>query len=175
MMYPLFIVPLFHHEVSDWANKKQRFLSLLDDKNFYELPNASFVSDRNNHNYTKEFIDIFYDEIVSFLKETDLQEMKHIDVWTVKYTDNGDSHFPHNHGSTGFSGVLYLEYDPEVHQSTKFVSSWNNPVTDMTQLSSIPDARSGVMYFWPSYLLHYTDPLKTNKPRTIVSWDMKVQ
>jgi hypothetical protein len=175
MIYPIFHVPLFQTEVSDWEIKKQKFLELIDDKNFYRELNSNFHTDRSNNTYAGKFQNIFYKELVSFLRESSLSEIKEVDVWTVKYSGIGDFHCPHNHGSTGFSGALYLEYDPNVHESTKFVSPWNNPVTDRTQISSISNAMSGVMYIWPSFLLHYTDSLTSNVPRTVVSWDMKVQ
>jgi hypothetical protein len=39
----------------------------------------------------------------------------------------------HNHRGWGFSGVIYLEYDPNVHTPTFFVAPWQDPSTDTTK------------------------------------------
>jgi len=70
---------------------------------------------------------------------------------------------------------MYLEYDPKVHEPTKFIGPWNDPVDDKTMLGVLPDPKPGVMYIWPSAMLHYADGMKTNKLRMITSWDMEVR
>ena len=70
---------------------------------------------------------------------------------------------------------MYLEYDDKVHEPTKFIGPWNDPVSDTTNIATIPNPKEGVMYIWPSVLVHYADGMKTNKLRMITSWDMEVR
>ena len=37
------------------------------------------------------------------------RDLKISDIWTVSY-GKGDYHSPHNHGSLGWAGILYLIY-----------------------------------------------------------------
>jgi len=56
-----------------------------------------------------------------------------------------------------------------------FVGPWNDPVSDTTQLAFAPDAKEGVMYIFPSVLLHYAQSNASGKERVITSWDMLVR
>ncbi len=173
----MFYAPLFYYEVADWERKKSEFISKIDkcsNFEYYEL--NEFQTDRHNkkNDYTADFENIFYDELKEFLLDARLKALKVKDIWTVKYTKENENHCPHNHSSTGYTGILYLEYDPEVHESTKFIVPWNNPVTDKTQILGLPDPKPGVIYIWPSFILHYAENTKTNKMRMLTSWDMEV-
>jgi len=178
MQNVLFYVPVFYYEVKDWSRKKSQFLSLIERNSFNYCDGTNFQTDRSSSEqnwYLPHFVDIFQDELHQFKDERNLEWVGIKNIWTIKYTKQNESHCPHNHASTGFTGILYLEYDPEVHEPTKFIGPWNNPVTDTTQLSSLPNPQEGVMYIWPSSLLHYTDGMKTDKLRMITSWDMEVK
>ena len=39
------------------------------------------------------------------------------DVWAVRY-QKGDQQTIHNHKSWGFTGILYVDFDPKVHTPT---------------------------------------------------------
>jgi len=173
----LFHVPLFHYEVKDWDRKKQALLSRINRCKFDYYDLNDFQTDRHSkkNSYALDFENIFSDELDEFKKEIDLQYLEILDIWTIKYTKRTESHCPHNHRSTGYTGILYLEYDEKVHESTKFIGPWNDPVTDKTQLSKLVNPKTGVIYIWPSALIHYTDGMKTNKLRMITSWDMEVR
>ncbi len=177
MMNLLFYVPLYVYEVQEWDRKKQALLSRIKNNTFDYHGIADFQSDRNfqKNKYALDFEGIFCDELEQFKKEAHLQYLKVKDVWTLKYTKKNENHCPHNHSSTGYTGILYLEYDPKVHEPTKFIGPWNDPVSDTTQLAMLPDPKPGVIYIWPSSVLHYADGMKTNKLRMVTSWDMEVR
>ena len=58
--------------------------------------------------------------------------------WCVKY-GKGDLQSIHNHRGWGFSGILYVEFDPIVHFPTCFMAPWNDPKKDTTLLTLRPD------------------------------------
>jgi len=177
MMRALFHVPLFSYDVKEWDRKKKALLSRINRCEFEYRGLNDFKTDRHSkrHNYAIDFENIFSDELNEFKREADLQYLSVMDVWTIKYTQKSENHCPHNHRSSGYTGLLYLEYDEKVHEPTKFIGPWNDPVKDTTQLSQIHDAKTGVMYIWPSSLVHYVDGMRTNKLRMITSWDMEVK
>ena len=176
MEIPLFHVPMYFYEIEEWERKKKALLSRVYDKNLKYHHLANFKSDRHTkkNRYSLDFEQIFEQELNKFKEEAKISRLRVSDVWTIKYTQRNEGHCPHNHGSRGYSGLMYLEYDPKVHEPTKFIGPWNDPVTDMTKLTHIRDARPGVMYIWPSSLIHYADSMNTNKLRMITAWDMDV-
>ena len=84
----------------------------------------------------------------------------------------GDHQTIHNHKSWGFSGILYVDYDPEVHTPTCFVAPWQDPRTDTTSLAYPQDVKEGTLIIAPSYTLHFVHPNRVRKPRTIMSFDL---
>jgi len=177
-MHLMFHVPLYSYQVENWERKKNDLLFKIDQNDnfkYYEL--NEFKTDRHSikNSYASDFETIFYDELNQFLRDADLTYLEIKDIWTLKYTKVSENHCPHNHSSTGYTGLLYLEYDPLVHEPTRFIGPWNNPVTDTTIISSIPDPNPGVIYIWPSFILHYVDGMKTDKLRMVTSWDMEVR
>jgi hypothetical protein len=176
MINALFHVPLFSYEVRDWDRKKKALLSRINQNEFDYYGKANFQTDRHSkkNRYALDFESIFDEELRQFRSDAHLSSLKIKDIWTLKYTKKNEGHCVHNHASTGYTGIVYLEHDPKVHPVTTFIGPWNDPVTDQTQLNSIPNAKEGVIYIWPSVLLHYVDGMNTNKIRMITSWDMEV-
>ena len=176
MISALFLVPMFHYEVTEWERKKKALLSRINRNKFDYYGLNDFQTDRHSekNRYALDFENIFSEELEQFKKESDLKYLRVTDIWTLKYTKRSENHCPHNHKSTGYTGLLYLEYDDKVHEPTKFIGPWNDPVTDKTQLSQIKNPKPGVIYIWPSALVHYADGMKTNKLRMVTSWDMEV-
>ena len=176
MINALFLVPMFHYEVTEWDRKKKALLSRINRNKFDYYDLNDFQTDRHSekNRYALDFENIFSEELEQFKEEADLKYLRVTDIWTLKYTKRSENHCPHNHKSTGYTGLLYLEYDDKVHEPTKFIGPWNDPVTDKTQLSQIKNPKPGVIYIWPSALVHYADGMKTNKLRMVTSWDMEV-
>ena len=176
MVNLLFYVPLFVYEIKEWERKKKALLARIENNTFNYYGIANFKTDRHSvkNNYSLDFEQIFYEELNNFKKEVGFQNLKILDIWTIKYIKKNANHCPHNHRSTGYTGLLYLEYDPIIHEPTKFIAPWNDPVTDNTQISHLPNPKTGVIYIWPSHLLHYADSMKNNKLRMVTSWDMEV-
>lgn len=176
MINALFHIPLFYYEVKEWDRKKKALMSRIKQNKFDYYGVANFQTDRHSkkNNYALDFEMIFDQELYQFKQDAGLSRYKITDIWTVKYTKPNEGHCVHNHKSTGYTGILYVNHDPKVHPVTTFIGPWNDPVTDKSQLNSLPDAKEGMLYIWPSVLLHYVDGMNTNKTRIITSLDMEV-
>ena len=171
MINPIFEYPSYQYQVNDWEFKKKGLLKRINFQKFtggYE----TFESDRltNKKKYLYYFEDLFREELNYFCSEAKVN-CKMTDCWSVRYKSN-DYQGIHNHRSWGFSGVLYVEYDPKVHSPTHFVSPWQDPRKDTTIVTYPRDVKEGTMFIFPSSCLHYVPPNKSRKIRTIVSFDL---
>ena len=127
MISALFLVPMFHYEVTEWDRKKKALLSRINRNKFDYYDLNDFQTDRHSekNRYALDFENIFSEELEQFKEEADLKYLRVTDIWTLKYTKRSENHCPHNHKSTGYTGLLYLEYDDKVHEPTKFIGPGN--------------------------------------------------
>ena len=93
------------------------------------------------------------------------------EIWSISY-DKGDNHSPHNHGSTGLSGILYLDL-PKDSPETVYIQPWNDYVDDTVKYVRI-SITEGDIIIVPSFVMHYSKPNKSNSKKRIISWDMKI-
>jgi hypothetical protein len=171
MKNPMFQTLVYQYAVMNWEEKKQSLLSLIDHTKFEN--NQSFETDRkaSNNSYLNRFVDIIQQELEMFRTEINMSELFVTNVWSVKY-NTGDFHPPHTHSSSGYSGVLYLEYDEVEHTGTYFVNTTTDPITDLTNYS-LPNVHEGAIVIAPSNVLHFTYPNKSKKIRIIIGFDIK--
>ena len=175
MHSPLFEFPSYRYEVDDWEFKKKALLNRINDRDFVRTEHQCFESDRGSNgktyvryleNYLKPILNQFCQEAQVTCCMTD--------AWCVRY-QKGDYQTVHNHRGWGFSGVLYLEFDPKIHTSTTFVAPWQNPTNDTTNLVSLKNMKEGIVFIFPSFVHHYVTPNQVRKQRSIISFDLLPQ
>ena len=171
MKSSLFEYPSFQYEVKDWDFKKKSILSKIKRQEFIRTGLQTFETDRqtNNKSYVTWLSNLLHEELSLFCQEAKVT-CSMTDAWTVRY-QKGDYQTVHNHRGWGFSGILYLEYDPKVHEATTFVAPWQDPITDATSLTK-PNVKEGTIILCPSFTLHFVNPLTVRKHRTILSFDL---
>ena len=135
MKAPLFEFPSYQYEVSDWDFKKKGLLNRINKSDFYRTELQTFETDRQTAgktyvHYLQEFL---RDILFEFCQEAKVT-CGMTDAWCVRY-QKGDQQNIHNHRGWGFSGVLYVEFDPKVHTPTCFVAPWQDPRHDTTSLA----------------------------------------
>jgi hypothetical protein len=162
---------VYQYGIENWENKKEKMLKLINDSAFQR--NGVFETDRklSNNSYLTPFLEIFKKDIDDFRIELEMPNLEITNVWSVRY-QQGDFHPPHTHSSSGYSGIIYLEYDESVHTGTYFVNSVTDPITDLT-MYSVPTVHEGAMIIAPSNVLHFTYPNMSNKIRSIIGFDIK--
>ena len=175
MKAPLFEFPSYQYEVDDWEFKKKGLLNRINKGNFLRTELQTFETDRQTDgksyvHYLKDFLIDIFDE---FCQEAQVT-CRMTDAWCVRYK-KGDYQTIHNHRGWGFSGILYVEYDPKVHTPTCFMAPWQDPRTDTTSLEFFQNAREGMVLIFPSFTHHFVEPVKTHKQRTIISFDLLPQ
>ena len=140
MKAPLFEFPSFQYQIDDWEFKKKGILKRINQQKFVrQVPGETNVflmheGDRatNNKSYIHYLSKLLHSELSDFCQEAQVT-CSMTDAWCVRY-QKGDYQIIHNHRGWGFTGVLYVEYDPKVHTPTCFMAPWQDPRTDTTSL-----------------------------------------
>ena len=161
---PVFKIEFFKIKCIDFKNKKKKLEKILE--RYPETPRLNFHSNRDKCSITTEFREIFRDEFnlirTKFNSKILLQR-----VWSVVY-HKGHYHVPHNHSSTGYCGILYLDMKPDSPKTT-YIQPWNNE--DDRSVLYTPQVKSGDIMIVPQFLMHYTIPNPINFKKRIVSFD----
>jgi hypothetical protein len=169
------VINCYVYPTKNWNEKKLLISKFIDDTKLYRTDEQNYDNDRfaNEKSYLKEFCEIFDEELQQFAKELKVTKIKFLDIWKVSYY-KGDYQMVHNHGSRGFSGVLYLDYDPKVHTPTYFMSPIMNPVRDINNLVYMKMNEGDIILF-PSSILHFTKVNESEKPRSTLAFDLLVE
>ena len=172
MKDPIFEFPSYRYKVDDWEFKKNGLLNRINKGTFIRTNLQPFETDRDTSGktYVHYLQDFLRPQLEEFCQEAAVT-CSITDAWCVRY-QKGDQQTIHNHRGWGFSGVLYLEFDPKIHTSTLFVSPWQDPIVDTAQVNAPQDVKEGTVFIFPSYCLHCVTPSKVSKPRMVISFDL---
>jgi len=178
-VYSMFSVPIIHYPIANWAENKKKILDALPEENKeHQDPqdNGLFTDFFVNSAAECEEMPPYAETIISVIKPylaefTDQRRVEFSDMWYQKYY-KGVSHGVHNHGHSGWSSVIYVEFDPDVHQATTFYSPFRNPWNGNLELFH-PPVNEGDMVIFPATVMHEAAPNKSDKRRTIVSYNLR--
>ena len=172
MKAPLFEFPSNRYEISDWDFKKKGLLNRINKSKFVRTELQTFETDRQTceKTYVHYFQDFLKDILLEFCEEAKVT-CSMTDAWCVRY-QKGDYQIIHNHRGWGFSGILYVEFDPKVHTPTCFMAPWQDPRTDTTYLAYPQNVKEGVVVIAPSFTHHFVHPNQVRKPRTVIAFDL---
>ena len=159
---------------------KQKLLNLFDTlnaKNNIDLENDHVSTDyfvnRENHTYCcyHDYVcDCLSEYLNIFSARTNNTDWIVGDMW-YQQSKRNQRHEVHNHGSTGFSAIWYLEFDPSFHKPTTFTAPFPDALTG-NLLQGSPNVREGSLFIFPSFILHEQEESKTDVRRTVVSFNL---
>ena len=167
----LFHIPIISIDINDWENNKNKILNVFKKYPEKKTGIQNFYTNKNNLSTAVifNFADIFNEELqelTNFFKK----DITIKDVWTVTYK-KGDFQSVHNHGSLGFTGIIYLDYCDDTSK-TMFVQPWNDMITDET-VCGIPESFDKKIIIVPSFVNHFSNPVTGNNKKRILSFDFK--
>ena len=175
-IYDMFSVPLVKYHIVNWKENKKRILESLPKLNqehlgrdvglytdFFEV-----IKNNNLPTYSNVVIDIIKPYLADFTQQ---RCVEFTNMW-FQTAFKGNSHGLHNHGHSGWSSVIYVEFNPQFHTSTKFISPFNNP-WDGNLVDFMPEVQEGDMIIFPSTLTHESLPNQSEVRRTIVSYNLR--
>jgi hypothetical protein len=169
----MFYIPIITLKVINWEEKKKK----LVDK-YKTLQLKYHEKDHVKTNYHEDYlslvphvVDVLGQELQEFIDVVKLPSCEVVSAW-FELSRKGDYHQVHHHGPTGFSSVCFIEFCNNVHEPTLFLSPFNNFLTG-EELRYTPDVCEGTIIFFPSSILHYTEPNLSDKERLILSFNLK--
>jgi|TARA_B110000977_G_C10785607_1_gene380384 hypothetical protein len=168
----LFNIPYYTTPILDFKVKKKKLVNLL--KSYPEKKHGmqTFFTNRqsNRDGLVEGFTELISKEL-NMLTQKIKAGISIMDVWSVTYAKN-DYHSPHNHGSTGLAGILYLDL-PKDSPITSYIQPWQDYVNDTTIFNPLL-VTEGEIVIVPQSVLHFSSPNKSINKKRIISWDMNI-
>jgi len=168
----LFTIPMWSIPCLNFSKKKKQLEQLV--KGFPEKKHGiqTFATNRQRPRvgFAEAFMKICGEEL-SMLSKKIQKDIEIEDIWSVSYK-KGDYHTPHDHGSTGLAGILYLNM-PKKAPVTQYIQPWNDWYSDRTIYMPLPVAEGSIVVT-PKFVRHFTEPNKESKIKRVISWDMKI-
>lgn len=181
----MFRIPLYKVKIEPWQEVKQKILGCISGSKYHIDPKGNnfstdfsdqfdpfgFFIEEQRH-YSQNVYEILNPWIAKISTNVFGREIPESspNMWTQKYCNNSE-HPIHNHGNRGYSFILYLEYDSEVHLPTKFYSPFGN-FFHGNILEFCPNVVEGTLICFPSVINHTSQRQKTDKERMILSFNM---
>ena len=165
---PVFKIEFFKIKCINFKNKKEHIEKILDQ--YPEIAFDNFYSNRNKANLTWELQEIFKDEF-NLIRTKYNKKINVKRAWSVTY-DKGHYHIPHNHGSQGYAGIIYLRMAKN-SPGTTYIQPWNNEKDESVLYT--PEVKEGDIMIVPQFLMHYTEPNKTYFKKRILSFDFNLE
>jgi len=168
----LFTIPMWSIPCLNFSKKKKQLEQLV--KSFPERKHGiqTFSTNRQSPRIQfKEDLIVILEEELTMLSDKLQRDIRIDDAWSVSYK-KGDYHSVHNHGSTGLSGILYLD-QPKDAPMTNYMQPWNDYVSDRTVYYPIP-VQEGTIVVVPQFIQHFSPPNESKKIKRIISWDISV-
>ena len=168
----LFNIPMWSIPTLNFSKKKKQLEQLV--KGFPEKKHGLQTFSTNRQNDRTGFVEAFSNicgEELNMLSKKLQKDIQIEDIWSVSYK-KGDYHTPHDHGSTGLAGILYLNM-PKKAPVTQYIQPWNDWYSDRTIYYPLP-VNEGTIVVTPKFVRHFTEPNKDTKIKRVISWDMKI-
>lgn len=178
---PMFNEPkLVHIKCEHWDAKKKILLKLKErgdkvsrvQKEGHIKTDYHYQVKENLFFYNKHLADILEIELQSFCDCIGVKSGTVTNAWFETSVRNAH-HGIHNHGGNGYSAVCFVEYNPEQHTATRFLSP-SLSALDNEPLIGSPEVEEGDILFFPSNVPHYTLPVESDEVRSILSWNMRI-
>ena len=168
----LFEIPYYQVPVLNFKTKKKQLTNLLKSYPEHREGIQTFLTNRqtNRDCLANDFTRLLQEEL-EMLSQQIKSSLSVDDIWSVSY-ERGDYHSPHNHGSLGYSGILYLDM-PKGAPVTSYLQPWNNIKTDTTIYYPVPVAEGSIVVL-PQMVQHFSPPNLAKKKKRIISWDMSI-
>ena len=166
----MFSVPLLKTKVTPWNEIKPLIVDIIGDTMFTD--DRGLRTDFYNNSYNTELWEVlrpFVSEITEQCMGLPTPDQPP-NMWSQKYS-SGVEHSLHNHGNRGYSFILYIKYNPQVHRATKFISPFDS-FFNGDMLCFEPQIEEGDLIAFPSVVKHSSQIQTSDEERQIVSFNL---
>ena len=168
----LFNIPYYTLPTLNFKVKKKKLTNLLKSYPEKKTGIQPFSTNRqSNRNGLAQGFSKILEEELNLLTNKVKAGVKIKDIWSVSYT-KGEYHSPHNHGSIGWAGILYLDL-PKDSPVTSYLQPWNDIQND-TSIYHPVKVVEGQIVIVPQFVTHFSPPNNSTKKKRIISWDMEL-
>jgi len=168
----LFNIPMWSIPTLNFKKKKPQLEKLC--KAFPEKKHGMQPFSTNRQRDRSGFADAFNNimsEELGMLSQKLKKDIQLQDIWSVSYK-KGDYHTPHNHGSLGLTGILYLNMPKDAYPTT-YIQPWNDWYSDRTIYNPLK-VNEGDIVVIPRFIKHFTKPHISKQIKRVISWDMNI-
>ena len=177
MKHTMFIVPYWIYSIKNWSKIKKKIKPLLNQYPCVSAKNQNFLSNRAKSSseikagFIQEVVNIFKDPLREFV-----QEVKHnlqiTAAWATSYK-KGMDHVLHSHSNCILTGVVYVDFNPKLHQGTAFKQPFNQ--FDSANVCFLKlKTTEGDMIIVPSSIEHFSPVNNSSKRKTVIVLDLIV-
>tara|TARA_B100001173_G_C15824605_1_gene477735 strand:+ start:119 stop:727 length:609 start_codon:yes stop_codon:yes gene_type:complete len=179
----MFSVPLYKFSVPNWEEEKKDILKALPkEKRVKEYEDDIYTDFFDNSrsrklpSYADLVLDVLSPCMEEFIQIQSSPGWLGVDAMWYQTEYRGQKHMLHNHGNIGWSSVFYINFDPKIHTSTKFLSPFNSGsgIGNILQWYQ-PDVKEGDFIIFNSDIPHEALPNESDKKRTIISMNFQTQ
>tara|TARA_B100001996_G_scaffold230302_1_gene177587 strand:+ start:947 stop:1489 length:543 start_codon:yes stop_codon:yes gene_type:complete len=169
--------------VKNWLQYRDNLIGLipnLDNDPILSPHETDYFTDFQNLNdeqgwFHTDYLDGNTPKYYGLVKELvspiikDTLKGKGFDIVRMWYSrqNNGDGHPIHHHGNIGYSAVLYVKFNPEVHLPTEYLF----PNTKKAKRFPVNE---GEFVMFPSRLRHQAPPNQSDEERIIIAMNIAV-
>ena len=168
----MFQVPIFSYSL-DWSDqlKKEIIQKVILDRLDHQWKDGGVYTDYSDRlpEYSEYVLSIIEKGLNTFYEEIDLN-LKVKDMFYQLYK-KGSYHLTHNHGPLGYSGILFVSFNKDLHTATRFYSPFLN-FMDGSALIYDPVVKEGDLLIWPSSLFHEAPSNESEEERIVVSFNL---
>jgi uncharacterized protein (TIGR02466 family) len=139
-----------------------------------------FAEEQSTRKYKDEVIDAIKPNLESFAQSLGAKSINFGQIWFQHY-ETDSYHGVHNHWPSHFSAVYFLQFDKDHHEGTVLMNPNRLQIEHYRAhglkfpVTFSPDVKEGDLLFFPSFVDHYAPMNRSNKPRTIVSFNFDLE
>lgn len=178
-MQTMFSIPFYRFTVSGWPAKKERMLAALPEiTDKYRSPAGDTFTDfflTSEGTSLPAYKDVVEEALSDCLDEFGEDYPAEVEISSMWFERSlrSDYHGAHNHGSLGFSAVLFLEFDSIEHKPTRFIAPFNGFYSGGLIEYRPEGVNEGTLLMWPAILLHDIEPNRSDNQRTIIAFNIR--
>ena len=168
----MFQVPIFSYSL-DWSDqlKKEIIQKVILDRLDHQRKDGGVYTDYSGRlpEYSEYVLSIIEKGLNKFYEEIGLN-LKVKDIFYQLYK-KGSYHLAHNHGSLGYSGIIFVSFNEDLHTATRFYSPFLNFI-DGSVIGYRPAVKEGDLLIWPSSILHEAESNHSEEERVVISFNL---
>jgi|TARA_B100001964_G_C14233290_1_gene601147 hypothetical protein len=178
----MFDMPCKRYSLENWEHTKGWINDVLKD---YPLPDTPadkgapredfWETNQGHPGYMDDITSVVATSVSKFAKyvKIDIRNFFIYDMWH-QVTDQFHCHMVHNHGATGFSACMYLNFVQGEHLPTRFYAPFPDAATGYSLDYMDLNTNEGDIVFFPSGILHESPINLSETPREIIAMNFRI-